>query len=163
MKIRVATVSDIPALISLNRIVHRTHAAAFPETFRQNPSDQEVAHAFQAAIEAPSSYWLLAEDEKANAFLSADFRRRDESWCLVAHPVCYIAGIVVAPNCRRKGVARALLAELKLEAIVRGVNRIELDVWTFNHEAKQAFSSLGFHSVMERMMLSALRPEGAPK
>jgi len=161
MKIRPATVSDIPALVSLNRIVHHMHAAAFPGTFRQDPPDQVVAHAFKAAIEAPSSYWLLAEEEHAGAFLSADFRQRDESWCMIAHRVCYIGGIVVAPHCRRMGIARALLAELKREANVRGVARIELDVWTFNHEARQAFARLGFHPVMERMMLSALESNKA--
>ena len=161
MKIRPATVSDIPALVSLNRIVHRMHAAAFPGTFRQDPPDQVVAEAFKAAIEAPSSYWLLAEEEHASAYLSADFRQRDESWYMVAHRVCYIGAIVVAPECRRMGIARALLAELKREANVRGVARIELDVWTFNHAARQAFACLGFRPVMERMTLSV--PENAPE
>jgi ribosomal protein S18 acetylase RimI-like enzyme len=163
MIIRPATLSDLPVLVSLNRMVHGMHAAAFPETFRQNPPDQTVTDAFKAAIEQPSSHWLLAEEDHAVAFLSAEFRQRDETWCLNTQRVCYIGGLVVAPHYRRRGIARALLAELKREASLRGGARIELDVWTFNHEARQAFVRLGFHSVLERMALSASEPSAGPE
>lgn len=161
MKIRQAALSDIPALVALNRIVHAIHATAAPTTFRPNPPDQVVADAFKAAIDAPSSYWLLAEEEESAAFLSADFRERAETWYMLPHRVCYIGGIVVAPHFRRRGIARSLLAELKREANSRGVARIELDVWTFNDEARQAFANLGFHPAMERMTLSANEPNKA--
>lgn len=154
MKIRRATLSDIPALVALNRMIHAMHAAAFPGTFRQEPPDEVVADAFKAAMEAPSSYWLLAEEQQTAAYLSADFRERPETWHTVQHRVCYIGGFVVVPHCRRRGIARALLAELTREADSRGVVRIELDVWAFNDEARQAFANLGFRSVMERMVLS---------
>lgn len=158
MKIRQATVSDVPALVALNRIVHAMHVAAVPEIFRRDPPEQIVADAFKVAIEAPSAYWLVAEEEEAVAFLSADFRQRDETWYMISHRVCYIGGIVVVPRYRRTGIARALTSELKREAHSRGVDRIELDAWVFNHEAKQVFTKLGFHSVMERMAFSETEP-----
>jgi ribosomal protein S18 acetylase RimI-like enzyme len=154
MKIRRAILSDVPLLVSLNRGVQEMHADAFPERFRRDAPADAVVHAFTAMIDAPSSYWLVADEEQPIGFLSAEFRERDESWCLVPHRACYLAGIVVAPAFRRRGIARALLAELKREAHSRGVARIELDVWAFNEEAKHAFASLGFQSVMERMTLS---------
>ena len=73
MKIRRATVSDIPALIALNRIVHAIHFAAYPDIFRPDPPDKVVAEAFRSSIETPSSCWLLAEEEQILAFLHADF------------------------------------------------------------------------------------------
>ena len=145
-------------MVSLNQIVHSMHVAAFPGRFRQDPPDDVVAHAFKEGIEASTSYWLLAEEEQVCGFLSADFRQRDESWHSIAHHVCYLGGIVVSPHSRRLGIARALLAELKREASVRSVDRIELDVWRFNNEARMAFASLGFHSIMERMTLSVSEP-----
>lgn len=161
MRIRQATLSDIPALVGMNRIVHAMHAAAVPRIFRKDPPDQMVADVFKAAIESSSSYWLLAENEEAVAFLSAEFRARAETWYMIPNQVCYLSEIVVAPCFRRNGVARALLAELKREANRRGVTRIELDVWTFNHEARQAFANLGFRSAMERMVLSGEEPNQA--
>jgi hypothetical protein len=41
------------------------------------------------------------------------------------------------------------------------VTKIELDVWSFNDEARRAFASLGFRKVMERMALSAELPDQA--
>jgi ribosomal protein S18 acetylase RimI-like enzyme len=153
MKIRQATASDVPSLVALNRIPQNRHASAFPDRYRRDPPDQVVADAFTAMIEAPSSCWLVAEEEQCIAFLSAEFRVREESWCSLPHRVCYLAGIVVAPEFRRRGIARALLAALQREADARGVASIELDVWAFNDEAREVFVKLGFQRVMERMAL----------
>jgi diamine N-acetyltransferase len=158
MKIRIATVSDAPALVALNQSVQDMHADAFPERFRRDAPEETVEHAFGAMIQAPSSYWLVAEEDQPVAFLSAEFRERDESWCLVRHRVCYLAGIVVAPRFRRRGIARALLDELRREAYARDVTSIELDVWVVNEQARQVFTRLGFRGVMERMTLSAKTP-----
>jgi shikimate dehydrogenase len=106
-------------------------------------------------IEAPSSYWLVAEEDQPIAFLSAEFRDREETWYLVPHRLCYLAAIAVAPGFRHRGIARALLAELQREAAARGVTCIELDVWTFNEQAREAFARLGFRGIMERMTLAA--------
>jgi ribosomal protein S18 acetylase RimI-like enzyme len=155
MKIRRATVEDVPAMVELNQVVHGMHAAAAPEILRKDPRDEVVAEAFKEAIRSSSSYWLVAEEEQVVAFLSAEFRQRAETWYMMAHSMCYLGGIIVAPEFRRKGVARALVSELRREACARGVTRIELDVWKFNEEARRAFAGLGFHPVMERMVLSA--------
>ncbi len=163
MKIRKATVSDAPVLVALNQSVQDMHADAFPERFRRNAPEETVERAFGAMIQAPSSYWLVAEEDQPIAFLSAEFRERDESWCLVSHRVCYLAGIVVAPRFRRRGIARALLDELKREADARGVTCIDLEVWAFNEQARQVFSSLGFRGMMERMSLPAEKPNQSPQ
>ena len=155
MKIRRAAISDVPALVCLNRGVQDMHADAFPERFRRDAPEEIVERAVGAMIQAPGSYWLVAEEDHPIAFLSAEFREREESWCFVAHQVCYLAGIVVAPRFRRRGIARALVGELKREADTRGVTGIELDVWAFNEPARQVFTRLGFRGMMERMTLAA--------
>jgi ribosomal protein S18 acetylase RimI-like enzyme len=70
---------------------------------------------------------------------------------------------VVAPQFRRKGIARALLDELKREAKARSVNSVELDVWAFNEQAKRAFATLGFRGIRERMTLAMEKPNKAPE
>ena len=158
MKIRKATVSDASVLVALNQSVQNMHADAFPERFRRDAPKETVERAFGAMIQAPSSYWLVAEEDEPIAFLNAEFREREESWCLVSHRVCYLAGIVVEPRFRRRGIARALVSELKREADARGVTCIELDVWAFNEQARQMFTCMGFRGIMERMTLAAERP-----
>ena len=101
----------------------------FRRSSKKIPSDSEVAGTFRALMEVPESLWLVAEDQQVVAVLNAEFRRREETWCLKAHRVCYLGGIVVASAFRRGGVARALLTTLKQKAAARGVSQIELDVW----------------------------------
>ncbi len=158
MKIRKATVADSRALAALNRSVQDMHADAFPEKFRRNAPEESVARVFSTAIQAPSSYWIVWEERGPIAFLCAEFRTHDESWSVIAHTVCYLSGIVVAPQFRRKGIARALIDELKREAGTRCVTSIELDVWAFNGDAKRAFSTLGFRGLRERMTLAVNKP-----
>ena len=74
MKIRKAIVSDTPVLVALNQSVQDMHADAFPERFRRNVPEETVEDAFSAMIQAPSSYWLVAEDDQPIGFLSAEFR-----------------------------------------------------------------------------------------
>lgn len=165
MKIRKATVADAPALAALNQEVQDLHAAAFPGRFRRNVPPETVEQAFIAMLQAPCTYWLVAEEEQQPiAFLNAEFREREESWCLVSHRVCYLAAIVVAPRFRRRGIAQALLRELQRETAARGVACIDLDVWTFNDQAQEAFVRLGFRGMMARMTLTAENPaaDGAP-
>ena len=161
MQIRRATFADIPALVALNQGVQELHADAFPAKFRRNPPIEVVECAFNSMLQNPSSYWLVAEEGQPVAFLSAEFRDRGESWCLLAHRVCYLAAIAVASPFRRQGVARSLLAELQREALARGVVEIELDVWAFNEHAHQAFVRLGFRGVMNRMALAVSDSERA--
>jgi len=155
MKIRKATVADVPVLVALNQSVQNMHADAFPERFRRDVPAEAVECAFEAMIHAPSSHWLVAEEDQPIAFLSAEFRQRDASWCVVAHRVCYLAAIVVDARFRRRGIARTLLGELQREAAARGVTCIDLDVWSFNGQARQSFANLGFRGIMERMTLAS--------
>ena len=160
MKIRPATVSDALVLAEFNRIAHDKHVEAFPERFRRDTPDQVVADAFAQKLQLPTHYSLIAEEDGPIAALRADFLDIPENWHSVARRVCYLAGIVVLPAYRRQGVARALLETLQREAEARGA-MVELDVWAFNAEARQAFSKLGFASVMERMGIPAKRPNQA--
>lgn len=161
MNVRKAKIEDAPALVALNDEVQARHAAAFPEKFRRDAPRKDVEAAFRNMLESTTACWFVAEDEgQPIAFLSAEFRERSESWCLVAHRACYLAGIVVASTHRKQGIARMLLEALQQEAAARAATSIELDVWSFNEEARQAFASLGFQTVMERMALPLEPSEG---
>lgn len=156
MKIRAATISDIPALIALNDIAHQAHVQAFPDRFRPEIPPQQIADFFAEKLKSPAACYLIAEEEAPIGALRANFLDLEESWHSLARRVCYVAGIVVLPAFRHRGVARALFATLQREAEARGAT-IELDVWEFNDEARQVFARLGFKPVMERMALEPNR------
>jgi len=159
MTIRPATVLDVDSLVLLNDEVQSLHAAAIPSLFRARPPAAEVVGAFRAAIEDPAAVWLLAEDGRPCGFLHAQFQERRENWCRPALRVCYIHQIGVHSQWRRKGIARQLVAAIVEEAEKRGFVRIELDVWSFNQNAREAFRRLGFQVFNERMELKKPNPE----
>lgn len=159
VRIRQATAADIPELIALNRAVQATHANAFPGRFRRDAPVRVIAKAFGTMLASGSSCWLVAEAEKPLGFLSAEFRWREETWCQASHHACYLAGIVVAPAFRRRGIARALFEALQREATTRGVTIFEADVWAFNEAARALFVHLGFRRMLERFTLST-EPSG---
>ncbi|MEM1295422.1 MAG: GNAT family N-acetyltransferase [Verrucomicrobiota bacterium] len=155
MKIRRATLADIPQLVTLNAPTQNEHAEAMPEKFRTDPPVEDVAEAFRESIDEPSSFWLVAEtDCEVVGFLKSEFRDREQSWCTIPHRTCYLGGIVVAPSHRRKGIGRQLVEALQHEARAQELPQIELDVFGFNGAAKAMYENLGFQPVMERLKLS---------
>ena len=61
--------------------------------------------------------------------------------------------ICVTQNARNKGVGRKLVKAAKDNALNSGFNRLELNVWTDNTTAKQAFECLGLSTYTERMVI----------
>ena len=55
-----------------------------------------------------------------------------------------ITNVAVAPAARRRGVARALLTELKQQLACRNVSRIVLEVRVSNEPAIRLYEQLGF-------------------
>jgi diamine N-acetyltransferase len=165
MKIRPANLPDVEDLVSLNGHVQSIHAAAVPSLFLNQPLAFEVASAFRKMLEDPAAVLLVAEEKLPCGYLYAQFYDRPENWFRPAFRICNISHISVHPDARRKGVARRLIAAIVAEAEKRGFNRIELDVWSFNQDARAAFKQLGFQVFNERMELKradqALEPAAA--
>ena len=154
MNIRSAVIADLDALVSLSGYVLSLHAESMPSLFRARPPAAEVAEAFRKMLEDPNGLWLIAEEEAPCGCLYAQFHDRQENWCRPPLRFCNISHIVVHPTARKKGVARQLIDAIVQEADKRGFPRVELEVWSFNKEARAAFCQLGFQVFQERMELA---------
>jgi ribosomal protein S18 acetylase RimI-like enzyme len=154
MTIRHATRKDVASLVALNRHVQQLHAKAQPSLFVRRSTDAAMKSAFRRLLQTKDSLWLIAEERSPLGYLFAQLHRRPSSCFRHAQLTCNICHIAVSPAARRRGIARGLLNHLVKEAAARGCERIELDVWSFNHEAKAAFSRLGFKVFNERMVLA---------
>lgn len=154
VSLRVATLEDLPVLAGLNTFVQGLHAEALPELFRSSPPAGEVTSAFKVLMEQPTALWLLAEAGQPCGYLFARFMEREETWSRPAHRVCIINHVAVHPDYRRKGVARALVKVATDAARTKGITRIEIDAWTFNRAAGEAFRRMGFAAFNERMALT---------
>jgi len=74
-------------------------------------------------------------------------------------PVCDVLSLAVDPAARRRGIGRALLAELLTQAWSAGAERVLLEVAADNEAALALYAAAGFDTVRRRVGYYA-GPEG---
>jgi diamine N-acetyltransferase len=154
MRVRNATNTDLDALLALNAFVQQQHADALPQLFKIPTKSQQTRKAFRNFVSNPDNLVLLAEDAKPTGYLFAQFQNRPASSVRFNLQLLYIHHMVVAPKFRRRGIAALLLSAALNAARSRGIRRVELDVWSFNSEAKKIYAKHGFEVFNEKMAMA---------
>lgn len=100
----------------------------------------------KACFHAPWSETMLREELGKGIFLVAE---RDGAavgyvGCQTVLDEGYITNVAVSPDCRRQGVARALLDELKARAVQAGLSFVTLEVRASNAPAIALYEGAGF-------------------
>ena len=127
--IRKAEFSDLPVLTGLALKLWPDH-------------DREEMHEELSSIMAkPDAAFFLAEN--ASAFAQCQLRY-DYVEGTESSPVGYLEGIYVAESCRRKGLARELLAACENWARERGCREFASDCELTNTQSLRFHLSLGF-------------------
>jgi ribosomal protein S18 acetylase RimI-like enzyme len=157
--IRAVTPQDIKAVGRLFQGVQELHATHVPQAFRR-PTDEESTSAWLGPIiGSPNAYCLLAEqDGEAVGYLFAQEVRREESLIRPAIRWLILEHVAVAPSFQRQGVGTALMKALFVEAAARKIDRIELEVWSFNGQAQRFFAQHGFAVFNQRMEANVGQP-----
>ena len=127
--IRKAEFSDLPVLTDLALKLWPGH-------------DRDEMHEELASImEKPDAAFFLAENASgfAQCQLRHDYVEGTES-----SPVGYLEGIYVEENCRRKGIARELLAACECWAKEQGCREFASDCELTNTQSLRFHLSLGF-------------------
>jgi ribosomal protein S18 acetylase RimI-like enzyme len=94
---------------------------------------------------------LAEKDGEAVGYLFAQEVRREESLIRPALRWLILEHVAVAPSFQRQGVGTALMKALFVEASARKIDRIELEVWSFNGQAQRFFAQHGFAVFNQRM------------
>lgn len=151
--VRRATRDDLPALAGLNREVQEIHAALFPDIFR-SPDTWVSEKWFREQLGDNRATVLVATDsETILGYIVLRVLDRPAGTFGHARQSLYVDHICVTRSARQRGVGRALIAGAKARARDLHLPRLELDVWTRNRTAREAFEALGFQTQMERMTL----------
>jgi diamine N-acetyltransferase len=151
MRVRSARNADVDVLLTLNAFVQQQHADALPQFFKIPKKSRQAKKAFRDFVSDANSLVLLAEETKPAGYLFAQFQNRPVSPMRFKLQLLYIHHVVVAPNFRRRGVATLLLLAAFSAARIRGIRRVELDVWSFNSDAKKIYAKHGFKVFNEKM------------
>jgi ribosomal protein S18 acetylase RimI-like enzyme len=142
--VRQACAGDEETLAGLNRAVQELHLAHRPDGFKQADA-VVVAGWFRAMLENPAvRAWIAEWDGAAVGYVLTMVYDRPENPFAFARRFCEIDQIGVAPEFRRRGVARSLVERVLEDARLREIPDVELTSWYFNTEARDAFRALGF-------------------
>lgn len=124
--IRPMCAADVPQIAALERLCF---------------SDPWCEAAITPELTNPLSTWLVAQEDDALAgYIGAQ----------AVPPDADVMNLAVAPNYRRRGLARSLLHELTQCLRKQGVNYLFLEVRASNLPAQSLYASAGFVEVGRR-------------
>lgn len=157
--IRPATEEDYDILNELRRQVNDLHVQGRPDIFRPGFGEELQRHLLNYLHSDVNSAIVAEAEGRVAGFALVDFIRRPASPYNLPRDFYHVAEIGVDPAFQRKGVARLLLAYMKRDALERGFDKIELDVWSFNRSALAFYEAAGFRTYRRYMELP-LNEEG---
>ncbi|TCS38759.1 GNAT family N-acetyltransferase [Reinekea marinisedimentorum] len=151
MKIRAANTADLNQLVALNREVHDVHVEIEPSLFCS--ASEEVFKSFWfSKLKDNDSVVLVAQWRgTVVGYLLLRKRFRQKNDLMQERKCAFIEQVCVLENHRGQGVFQQLLVRAKELAVQSGFSRLELDVWSNNSDAKNAFLKSGFMTYNEKM------------
>ena len=131
-------------LVELNRHVHELHVAAEPELYRDH-DPAAIADVFRDRL-AGDDYRVIIAESAGSPVGCVSYRIHQSPAHAFCHPrrVLFVDQLVVVPSARGAGLGRQLMAAVEADARSQGVDRVELDVRTFNHSAIEFYTACGY-------------------
>ena len=130
----------------LNAVVHQLHAEARPDVFLEASAAQLVEWVRERLGEPATRCYLAEKDGEAIGYVLTFLHERPANCFCPARSWMELNQIAVVSQQRRSGIARALFEEAVAEARRAGISGVELNVWNFNRDAREAFENLGFRA-----------------
>ncbi|NHB76369.1 GNAT family N-acetyltransferase [Rhodobacter calidifons] len=151
--IRQATRDDAALIARLNVHVQAWHAAHYPEAFFPDPDPAALTAWFADRLTDPACTAFLAGDP-ATGYALCTLQTREPSVLSPGYRRLMVDQIAVAPEARRQGQGRALLAAARRLARDLRAEEILLDTWDANADAHAFFRANGFRP--RRMLFRAI-------
>lgn len=131
MVVRRASRADMPAILDLIRELAEFEKLPPPDGAGYARLLQDLGRRFDA--------FVAVEDGRAVAYAIV----YETYSSFAAKPVLWLEDVYVTPSHRRRGVGKALLAEVQREAARRGCVRVAWAVLDWNVEAQRMYDALG--------------------
>ncbi len=148
VSIRAASDSDLHALVRLNGVVQRLHAALEPDFFKAVTDDAAVAAFFASTLAASANTILLAEsDGRPAGYVWFETQQRPETCLTLPTKRIYVHHMAVDHAVQRMGVGSALMRNVEVAAMAADIRHITLSAWVMNRRAQAFFAAHGFSAV----------------
>lgn len=150
VRVRRATPADATDIVRLALEIQDVHVAGHPDLFK--PGGGEPHTEIASRVTGPGQfYWVatLADDPVGYAY--ARLVTEPESLWRYASRWLLLDQMGVDARHRSRGIGEALWKAVRETATTQAVDRVVLNVWSFNHGARRFYEQLGFTSFQERM------------
>jgi ribosomal protein S18 acetylase RimI-like enzyme len=157
-RVRPATSRDLDAVVALRTALLREHPDHPIYGRLRSGIDRRARELFAAQIRSRTETILLAE---LAGEVVGIIRCVESLGSPLLEPAryAYVSSAYVRPDVRRRGVLRALMAEVERWSRARGLDQMRLHNVAGSEAAERAWDALGF-AVVEQVRLRAIAPVG---
>ena len=151
MKIRDVRDSDLREIAILSCEINKMHVDACPDIYKTISVEKSLELLNPKITSCDAIFRMVEKESEVLGYYHAEFRETSETDLLKASRFIYLAELMVASRHRGFGVGKSLLSDLREIAERNHINRIDLDVSSFNSGAREFYQSQGFSLARERM------------
>jgi ribosomal protein S18 acetylase RimI-like enzyme len=151
MKIRKALFTDVDQIVEINGEVQDIHRTIKPHIFKAARSI-EIRNIFDKMLTNEAFCFFVCEiNGEIVGYISVQTIIRNEHAFKYSEKYLELDQICIKAELRQKGIGKAFMQKIKEYAIDKGMDRIDLSVWTDNKNAVKAFEAMGFEEFYKRM------------
>lgn len=150
ISVRRATPADVADIAGLALEVQDVHVAGRPDLFKPGGVETmtEIAHRIGTDGQF---YWVATLSDTPVGYAYARVVEEPESLWRRATRTLVLDQMGVAKGHRSRGIGAVLWNAVREAAAAERVERVILNVWAFNRDARRFYERLGFTSFHERM------------
>lgn len=154
MEIRLAVTGDAETVSELNNTVQALHNEALPHIFKTASTETFPASRIADLMADEENYFYLAfENNQPAGYIYVQILQKPETALKYTRDMLMIHQISVKQEFQKSGAGKMLIETALALANEKDITHIELDVWSFNENARDFFSRQGFTVFNSRMWL----------
>ncbi len=151
MLITIAQIKDIDGIAKLYPQIFESMGEQEP--FYYKKAEQNNDYIEEIITNDESDFVIAIENDEVVGFALIEEMKTPPYDCFISHKYTFIMDVVVDKAHRRKGIAKAMLAEVKKWAALRNSDYIELNVLSKNNTAIDLYKSIQFEECAKRMRM----------
>ena len=151
VSVRFAAPEDLPRVNVLRKQVNDLHVAGKPDVFRPGFCDELRDYVYVIQNDPQKKIAVAEANGVICGFAVLNHIVRPENPFMFERDFLDIDEFGVDENCRRQGIASALIAFIRDYAREQGFRRLELNMWEFNRGALAFYETAGFKTFRRYM------------
>lgn len=149
--VRRAIPEDAESILSLLSQVENIHHENRPDLFRPNGTKYTAMELFNIMADESRPIFVAVTDEGVVGYIFAIITETKGSTMLNDVKTIHLDDVCIDESCRGAGIGGALMKYVLSWAKSVGCDRVDLDVWEFNEDARRFYEKYGLTTQKRRM------------